>query len=270
MSKAWELYNDSYIKGMKRPEFWGFKPDQASGASMLFRSEETNPWANRDQSNAKYGPHGGATSAIKSNQPSGISAASLGGGTGIGGMMPSSWNIPGIPSQSQNTFANNMAPLVGAAGKYAGGTIADWFKGPQSFDKLSPEMQGFADKFTTGGATDTYSKLGEQFGGEGLGATESGLGGYDKLLGSALKDSSVAMSDEASSSLLGGLSGADMGSGAAAVVPILSKMFGLKGTAGNAVGAAAGVGGAAAQGFVNPISDVAAVMSLVKLFGGLF
>ena len=49
-------------------------------------------------------------------------------------------------------------------------------------------------------------------------------------------------------------------------------IFGLTGskTAGKAAGALGTTGLAAAQGGANPFSDVAAVMSLIKLFGGLF
>lgn len=51
--------------------------------------------------------------------------------------------------------------------------------------------------------------------------------------------------------------------------PLISSLTGSR-TAGRAAGALGTTGLAAAQGFANPLSDVAAVMSLAKLFGGLF
>ena len=59
------------------------------------------------------------------------------------------------------------------------------------------------------------------------------------------------------------------GVAAAVADPLISSLTGSK-TAGKTVGALGTTGLAAAQGFANPFSDVAAVLSLGKLFGGLF
>lgn len=265
MAKAWEAFNQGYMSKLKRPEYWNFSPDGAYGASMLSGSQNTNPWANRDQSNAKYGVMGGP-------QPSKTLSLSPKGAVdmlGTTNLMPKNMNIPGIPSEQKGTFQNLMDMAGGTASKAASnwmtGKVTDWMKGPQSFDKLSPEMQGFADKFMQGGGGDPYDTLMKGFGQEPI--TESGLGGYDKLFEQSIADSTEEL---AKPGLFDGISAGDIGTGALAAAPMLGKMFGLKGTAGRALGAAAGIGSAAAQGFMNPISDLMATWNIAKFIGGLF
>lgn len=257
METANSIFVDNYLKKLKRPELQGiYKPDDNYGANMLFRSNETNPWAGRDQSNARYGYLGG---------PAGTSGLSPGyklptSNTGTSGEassimpglnMPGGWNIPGMPSAQKSTFTSLMEPVVGAGSQLGAKAIVDWMKGPQTLADLSPMMEGYAK-----------NALGVAAG------MESGLGGFDKLLGGAIEKSTGDLA--ASSGDL--LSKLDPTSAAVSAVPMLAQMFGLKSDsdASRGLSAATSVGLAAAQGGLNPISDIAAVVSLIKLFGGLF
>lgn len=260
MTQAWETFNDAYLKKLKRPEFWGFNPDQASGSSMLFRSEETNPWAGRDKANAQYGPMGAGgmgASNISVNQAPQSSVMNL---------VPEGLNLPMMPSPQKDTFNQLMSPVAGVGSKVASDwmskKVTDWLSGPQSFDKLSPEMQGFAEQFTKGGPVDAYGELASRFGKESLAGTESGLGGYEKL--------AEGMTGKASETTGDLMAGFDPTSAVMTAAPMLAKMFGLKGTASDALSAAGSTGAAALQGFMNPINDVGALLSIVKFFRGLF
>lgn len=64
MSQALNLFTDSYLKRLKRPEMFNYGPNQAFGANMVHGSEEQNPFAYRDQSNAKFGNLGGNTNKV--------------------------------------------------------------------------------------------------------------------------------------------------------------------------------------------------------------
>jgi hypothetical protein len=264
MSQAWNAFTDSYLRQLKRPEYWGFQPDQASGSSMLPRSEEGNPWANRNQDNAKYGMLGGTKAGQVFQAPSG----------NIPGLnvnnMPFAPNM-GASSPSQSTFTNLMTPVVGTAGKYGGQTIADWMRGPAS------TMTDLSDKIVLLGSGEVNLP---GFASSIVEMGDKGLEGITSQSGDAFKGISDAMTQESTKGLSDAISGVDVASGidptslasggVTMAAPMLAKMFGLKGTAGDAVGAAAGVGTAAMQGFLNPISDVSALYSLFKLFKGLF
>jgi len=276
MATAMEAFTDSYLRKLKRPELRGvYEPDQNYGANMLFRSNETNPWSGRDQSNSKFGFLGG-TAGVNKNTLGGTTPTQTQAGTSTqassimpGLNMPSGWNIPGMPSQQNSTFTSLMAPVAEGIGKYVTGNITDWMKGPSTYGDLSPMMEGYAAKVLGGeGGKDIVDTLSSQFGKAPIAGTESGLGGFESLLGNAVGESTKDLSSGASG-VLDGIG--DMGPGVAtAAIPMLGRMFGLKGDAANGLSAATSVGMAAAQGGLNPISDISAVMSLIKLFGGLF
>lgn len=267
MSQAWSAFTDSYLRQLKRPEYWGFQPDQVSGSSMLARSEEGNPWANRNNDNAKYGQLGGTKAGQVFQAPSGNV-------TGLNvNNMPFAPNM-GVSSPSQSTFTRLATPVVGTGGDWLGkggiSTVADWLKPTPSVSDIATKL-GLA----SGGEVaipDFASKL------SGMG--ESALDPAMGKAGDAFEGIGKALTEESTKNLSDTVSGVDVASGidptslatggVTMAAPMLAKMFGLKGTAGDAVGAAAGVGGAAMQGFVNPVSDVSALYSLYKLFSGLF
>ncbi len=260
MANVWETFTDSYLKKLKRPELQGiFNPDQSYGANMLFRSEETNPWAGRDQSNAKFGPMG-ASGGMKVQAP-------VMSPQGASGLLPPNWNLPLMPSPQQDTFHQLMggieAPIANIGGKIGANYIQSLL--PQGFEKLSPELQGYAKELLGGGGSDVYGDLASKFGKEASTVTESGLGGYEKLAQGVAEKATEGAGD--TTNLLAGVDPATM---AAAAIPMLAKMFGLKGTGGDALGAATSTGIAAAQGGMNPISDIAALYSLYKFGRGLF
>jgi hypothetical protein len=244
MAEAWSAFNDSYLKQLKRPEYWGFTPDQASGSSLLPGSEESNPWAGRDTANSKFGQLGGTAGKIlPTAQPNFMSQMQ----TGMFG------NQTGKPQG--NSFESLMTAATDKGAKWLGGKAGDWLSGPTSYDQLSPEMEGFAK--TLAGEAPVVS-----------GVTEGGLGGYDKLLGGAMADSTAGIADAAGG--IGGTAADIAGGGALAAAPLLAKMFGAGKTTSDALGAAGTTGMALVQGGLNPISDVAALFSLYKLFRGLF
>jgi hypothetical protein len=123
MSRALDLFAGSYIRNLKRPELLNFDPEQSYGANMVFGSNEQNPWANRNQDNAKYGQLGGTqplrqviTSTTQGEIP----------GTNI-------TNVPGGSGLSQNTFNNLMAGVVAPVGmrygsEWMGKSGLDWIK----------------------------------------------------------------------------------------------------------------------------------------------
>lgn len=262
MSQAWSAFTDSYLRQLKRPEYWGFQPDQASGSSMLARSEEGNPWANRNQDNAKYGMLGGTKAGQVFQAPGGNVP-----GLNVNNM-PFAPNM-GASSPSQSTFTNLMAPVVGATGKYAGQGVMDWMKGS------SPTTTELSNKIALLGGgeaslPDFASSLSEM-GGKGLEGVVSQSGDAFKGITEAMTQESTKGLSDAISGVAGGIDPTSLATGGVGMAaPMLAKMFGLKGTAGDAVGAAAGVGTAAMQGFLNPVSDVSALYSLYKLFSGLF
>ena len=240
------MFMDSYLKRLKRPELFNYNADQSFGANMVHGSEMQNPWANRNQDNAKYGSLGGTQPGTISQGPENNQQI-----PGVNAI-----NIPGYPKQSaaQSTFAN----LLGAT---AAPVLSKGIT-----DLLSPAAKT---------AEDVVSKMSDMGGGYGKLAGEMldvpTTGDAMEGIGSELtRDSSKSLSDAVSGVDTSSPLGFDPTSAATAAAPMLAKMFGLKGTAGDAVDAAAGVGGAALQGGVNPIADVGALISLVKLFGGLF
>jgi hypothetical protein len=306
MASAMETFTDSYLKKLKRPELQGnFNPDQNYGANMVSRSNEVNPWIGRDQDNAKYGYLGGTPGVNKAapgsiQTPTATQAGTSTQGSNLfaGLSLPAGTNIPGLPSKQRDTFNSLMTPVAGSMGNYAAKNIMEWIR-PSKFESLSPMMEGYAQKVMgmapetvsnalsglsgdiganvlsstdaiMNGAPDIATTLASQFGKEAIDVTESGLGGYSSLLGNAVGESTKdLMAPTFMEGIGSGLS--NMGPGiAAAAIPVLGRMFGLKGDAANGLGAATGVGLAAAQGGLNPISDIGAVYSLFKLFRGLF
>ena len=226
MPEAWSIFTDAYLKKLKRPEFQGFEPDQAYGANMLFRSEETNPWAGRDRANAQYGPQG-ASGGIKAQIPS--MSVTQPPGSPVQNLLPQGWNIPGLPSQQQSGFNQLMGPVVGVGSQWAGKSIYDWLT-------KDPMKAGVVD-------------------------ATAGIGPYGEAA-EGMIDPSKTAGDLAA--------GFDPATAAMAAVPQLAKMFGLKGTGGDVLGAAGSTGIAAMQGFANPISDIGALYSLYKMFKGFF
>lgn len=257
MSQAWDIFADNYIRNLKRPELFNFNPDGAYGANLLHGSENTNPWAGRDQSNAKYGALGGKTgqSIVQSSSTSQIPSLP---GLNINNIPAL---LPGVPtSPAQNTFAGLMGSIAKPIGDKVATDGVDFIKNLLNGTNIGADVVGNAAEMGGG-----YGKLaGEMIGASTSGDAYAGIG--ERLTRESTKRLSDAINGVDTSSTFG----FDPTSIAIAAAPQLAKMFGLKGTAGDAVGAAAGVGSAALQGGMNPVADVGALMSLVKLFGGLF
>jgi hypothetical protein len=186
MESSKEIFYNSYLKKLKRPELQReYNPDESYGANTLFRSEETNPWAGRDQSNAKFGALGGPSGY--QGQPFKLSQGSTSGGVGggdytLGDILShgkAGVNLPFIPSGEKSVFNTLMEPVIGAGSKLGANAIVNWMKPVDSFSKLSPMMEGFA-----GRATDAipFSPAGDAL-------SEMG-GGYGKLADLLTKESS--------------------------------------------------------------------------------
>ena len=112
MPQLWNDFNNSYLKNrLKRPEFWNFEPDQAFGANMVHGSENINPWANRDASNAKFGVLG-KPGQVFQGPPSGVPGAipGLNIGQNIGGQ--------------SSTFGQLLGTAGGVGSNYMAGQLA--------------------------------------------------------------------------------------------------------------------------------------------------
>ena len=260
MSQAYNTFMDSYFKRLKRPEFANFNPDQSYGANMVHGSEEQNPWANRNQDNAKFGNLGGANNKVVQG-PQAIPGGSL-----DPSLIGKSFTLPPsgpVENQSQNALDSLMGvvtkPMSNYLGKTAANSISNWISPASS----SPDA--FVDK------------LGEMGGGYKQIASE--ILGLPAQSGDAFEGIGKEMSRESTDLLKGAIGGADSAapslsfdptSMGLAAIPAVGKMLGLRGSAADGLSAATGIGSAALQGGMNPLSDLSAVMSLVKLFGGLF
>jgi len=175
MGTANEIFYNSYLKKLKRPEFQReYNPNDSYGANSVARSERTNPWAGRDQNNAKFGALGGP-SGFK-GQPFSLSQGSSSGGVGgsefsLGDVLShgkAGINLPMIPSSEKSTFNKLMEPVVSVGGKLGANAIMDWMS-TDKFSELSPMMEGFADKaldtIPLSGVGDTMSEMGGGYGG---------------------------------------------------------------------------------------------------------
>ncbi len=114
MTEAWNTFADSYLKHLKRPEFFNFNADGAFGANLVHGSENQNPWAGRNNDNAKYGQLGGT-------QP--IKQAVMGdqGGSALPGVS----NLPGGKSAPQNTFSRLLTGIGSTGTKMGGKWLSD-------------------------------------------------------------------------------------------------------------------------------------------------
>jgi len=164
------------------------------------------------------------------------------------------------------------------------------FVGASEMQPLSFNNDWMKQDFGSGGDNPGFGDTGSMASNIGMAAVTPSMSGIKDALGSG-----VPIEDLDLSKVIGGginpggvfkaaTSGVPLGdvdwgkafssdpvAGVAATVagPLISSLTGSK-TAGKAAGALGTTGLAAAQGFANPFSDLAAVMSLAKLFGGLF
>jgi len=161
---------DSYFKKLKRPELYNYSPDQSFGANMAHGSEEQNPWANRDQSNAKFGRLGGSNGQIVEG-PSGITkpleipqfgsndqtfesvkpAQYVSGGqldpslegkvfslpSGMGGMSALGGSSGGATLDPLNSI---MGAITKPAGEYLGKTAYNWLNPESTMGDISTKL----------------------------------------------------------------------------------------------------------------------------------
>jgi hypothetical protein len=259
MSQAYNTFMDSYFRsgGLKRPELFNFSPDQAFGANMVHGSERQNPWANRNQDNAKYGNLGGNNNKVVQGPEFTANPLAPGGFT----------QVANGPSASGQSGLNSiMGAITKPVGEYLGKTAYNW---------LNPEST----------LTDIGNKLGLAAGGEvnipdiAGRLSEIGKDPLASLIptaGDAFEGIGKEMTKGSTDMLKGAIEGGgsslsfDPVSMGMSAIPALGRAFGLKGDVGNGLEAGASVGAAALQGGLNPIADIGAIMSLVKFFGGLF
>jgi hypothetical protein len=216
MATAMDTFYNSYLKKFKRPEFQSYKPDQSFGANMLHGSEETNPWAGRDQSNAKFGFLGGnnngggssggggdnlssfltpaiptlpAEPAPSVDIPAVINQVAPGMAPQIMANYPSQINTAAAmlrPQQQQpSALAQIGTPLMDIGAKVGANALTDLITRPKTFDALSPMMEGFASKALSPVA-ETATNLFD---------SGTGLGGFDKIGGELTKSSTEALSN---------------------------------------------------------------------------
>ena len=251
--EAFDIFADSYLKGLKRPEFWNFNPDSAFGANMMKGSENQNPWANRDKDNAKYGIFGGTANAA--GKPPVITSSA----PGMTGASQASPLNPGMLTQPQpSTFAKLMGEGEGQGAKWLGGNIADNIKQLLSTD--NPEVKasvGTAMEHMLGG---TLPQSAVEKSVAGFGEGIPALTGVESAVGKLGEAAPGGLNLTAPDPTSMGLSLAPTG---------LEALTGSK-TAGNVAGAGINTGLAAAQGGMNPLSDVAALASIYKLMRGFF
>lgn len=249
MPSAFDMFTDSYIRSMKRPELFNFEPDQAYGANLLHGSEKQNPSPNRDQDNAKFGRLGSPTTPIY-QQENNIPPL-----TGFG----DNSSMPGIStqtSQGSGPLSTLMGMGAGAGVSYGMSKGLDYLK--DTFKNIMGESKNLSDM---GGG---FSKIAEQM---------TGAPSADQTAASILGDSSESLHNaihglEATKSPIG----FDPTTLALAAVPQLARLAGLKqdSIGGSGLSAATSVGSAALQGGLNPIADVGAGMSIVNFIRKLF
>ena len=129
---AFDIFADSYLKGLKRPEFWDFNPDSAFGANMVKGSQNQNPWTNRNQDNAKYGIFGGTANAA--GKPPVITSSG-----NMGGVQASPLNPGGLTQPQVSPLARLLGTTEGEGTKFLGKNLADNIK--ELFAKDNPEVQ---------------------------------------------------------------------------------------------------------------------------------
>ena len=266
MSQAYNTFMDSYFKRLKRPELFNYNADQSFGANMVHGSEEQNPWANRNQDNAKFGNLGGVNNKVVQGPQvfeGGQIDPTLAGRSFT---MPTSGSV----SQSQDALNTLMGTITRPVGEYLGNATSDWLNPKATLGDISnklglaaggdvniPDVAGRLSDMGANPLTDfdpTMGKAGDAFAGIGKEMTQ---GSTDMLKGAIEGGESIATSFDPVS----------MGLNA---IPALGKMFGLKGDVGRGLKAGASVGSAALQGGLNPISDLGAMVSLYKFVRGLF
>ena len=117
MSQAYNTFMHSYFKRLKRPELFNYNADQSFGANMVHGSEEQNPWANRNQDNAKYGNLGGNNNKVVQGPEFTANPLAPGGFT----------QIANGPSASGQSGLNSiMSAITAPVGQYLGNSISDW------------------------------------------------------------------------------------------------------------------------------------------------
>lgn len=250
-SQIMDIFTNSYLKQLRRPELLNRGPDDAYGANMLPGSESMNPWAGRDQANAKIGGQGRVVMG-----PSGS----------------------GLSPQGKTTspFAALLAPATSPASKWMATSGWDKLKGIFGGEGVSnaPGYKELMENFT--GQAPSFNVP------EGV----SELGGYNRLAQEFSPGALTEVPGAASGAPmeLGGLSegvselggfdklaqGFDPVSAGLSMVPMgLEALTGNK-TVGDVGSAAINTGSAIAQGGMNPISDAMALASLFKIFKGFF
>ncbi len=238
MPNVWETFTDSYLKKLKRPELQGiFNPDQSYGANMLFRSEETNPWAGRDQSNAKFGPmgaRGGITTQAPTMSPQ-----------GAGSLLPQGWNLPMMPSPQQDTFHQLMGgiqgPVSAIGSKYGADAIMDWMKSSPKEEAAKALME----------AKDSAAMLKELL-----------AGPYDAAAG-------VGPYGEAAEGMTEALGGASDVAGGAAPFASAGLKLGIDALTGKLQKHPAGSVGSAAGGLAGAAAGTAVFPGVGTVLGGL-
>lgn len=245
MPQIWSEFNNSYLKNrLKRPEFWNFEPDQAFGANMVKGSENINPNANRDASNAKFGILGKPGQVFQGPQ------------TGVPGSIPG-LNVGGTLGSQGSSF-NQLLGQTGAVGSnYLSSQLAkpgaEWLK----------NLFGGVEDLT--GAGELLNKADVAGALSGVKELTDLTGAGDVLRGADLAGAGVERLGEGFQ-----FATPDPLSMTASVAPMgIEALTGSK-TAGNVAGAAAMTGIAGAQGFMNPISDAMALYQLFKMFKGFF
>ena len=234
--QVWDIFADNYFKQMKRPELLNEGPDSAYGANMVRGSENTNPWAGRDQSNAKFGRTAQPTPVVGSSPvPSPLGAKPSGG----------------------SPFAALLTPGMSPASKWMSTSGWDKLKGIFTPSETSnPQGYGELKELVKGGFSVP----------EGV----SELGGYSKL---AQEFNPMEVSPNIPLDIPSeGVSPTGIGPtsmGLAAAPKALEAITGSK-LVGDIGSAGVNTGLAIAQGGLNPVSDAAALFSLFKLFRGLF
>ena len=252
MSEAANIFMNSYLKKMRRPEMGGgFTPDEAFGANLVHGSESLNPDALRDRTNAQYG-------SMKSPLQQGGSIA------GVSNIQ----NVPFMGGNQSTAFAKSMSSVpMQTAGVVAPNVLSPWLA-----DKLKDLVRDkptevFADtmkqtptdpmtlfnppKYDVAGGMGGYEKVGENFASDVAKPSE------------ALSETGTSILDKFNPSSLGA------GVATAAAPKMMEALTGSK-LAGDITGAAANTGMAAAQGGLNIGSDLSALLSYIKLFGRLF
>lgn len=244
MPQIWNEFNSSYLKNrFKRPEFWNFEPDQAFGANMVKGSENINPNANRDASNAKFGILGKPGQVFR------------GPDTGIPGA------IPGL-NIGQNIGSQDSAfgRLLGTAGGVGSNYLSNQFAKPGA--EWLKNLFNKPEDLTGAGEVLQKADVAE--------ALAAKLGGVpvENMTNLAAADLAGAGAERLAEGFH--FAAPDPWSIAASVAPTgIEAMTGSK-TAGNVVGAAAATGIAGAQGGTNVMSDLMALYSYYKMFKGFF